>query len=80
MNLIVGFALSMCAWGVAFAYEPSDVSEGAQKYDQTLCQESYAENCINMVCVDGVAGQAESPHCTQNCTDEAADKCASMGQ
>ncbi len=80
-SIYLGICLNLCLSGIAFAdYEPSAVDAGAKAYDKATCQQRYADNCINTVCVEGNSEQSQSPHCTQTCTDEAADKCAKMGQ
>jgi hypothetical protein len=77
-TICLGICLNLCLSSIALAYEPSEVDAGAKAYDKsTICQ-SLADNCINTVCVEGNSPESKSPHCTQNCTDEAAAKCAKL--
>lgn len=59
----------------AFAADIPTVEAGAQEFDEQMCVEQYANDCINTICLT-----SERRDCQAQCRKEAVDKCRAQNQ
>ncbi|KTD21695.1 hypothetical protein [Legionella londiniensis] len=71
MRMIPLIAASLlCFPMINHAAEIPTVEEGAEVYDEKMCVDRYANECINTVCLT-----SEARDCQDKCYQEAKDKC-----
>jgi hypothetical protein len=67
---------SLILFGFSLAANAADlptVVEGSENYDNSMCVESFFDNCNSMVCT-----VSDDIDCQEKCQKEAEDKCAEI--
>lgn len=64
------FTLVLCFPLLMSAADIPKVEQGAEVYDEKMCVERYANECISTVCLT-----SEARDCQQKCYEGARDKC-----